>query len=102
MAGACEFDGLWVAGTETGSFSADSITVTLLKGATPQPLTTTVAVPGDGTTASAHDNTHKFTVAAGDIVSIRVSQVTSGNPVVRLNVTSRCRCGGGGTQPACN
>jgi hypothetical protein len=87
---------------ETSNLSADTITTTVMKGGVAQALTIGVTVPADGSTASAHDNANKFTVAAGDIISIRVTQSTAGNPVVRFNVTTRCRCGGGGTQPACN
>jgi hypothetical protein len=102
MPAACEFDALRVAATITAGATSDTVNITLLKNGVPAGSTTgNFNVSTLNTTVLATDTTHKFTVAAGDTVSIQLTQ-TTGVPTIRFSVTSRCRCGGGGTQPACN
>ena len=91
MAVPCTFDALRVAATITANAASDNISLTLLKNGVPTTLTTgTFNVSLLNTTVLASDTVDSFAVAAGDTVSIQLTQ-TTGTPVVRIATTVHCR-----------
>jgi hypothetical protein len=91
MAGPCTFDALRVAATITASAVSDDISLTLLVNGASSGLTTgSFNVSTLNTTVLASDTTHTFAVAAGDRVSIQLTQST-GTPVIRIATTVHCR-----------
>jgi len=90
MAVPCTFDALRVAATITSNAVSDDISLTLLVNGGSSGLTTgTFNVSTLNTTVLANDTAHSFAVAAGDRVSIQLTQ-TTGTPVIRIATTVHC------------
>ena len=84
---ACTFDRLYV-NTFGVSGGGDTFTVNLVKNGVDQGLACTVN-SAQGAQVLCSDTSHTVSVAAGDVVALKVVQA-SGAPIVRLGIGTRC------------
>ena len=87
MPAACTIKGLYVSVNRQSGSGSNTITFTIYKNGVATSMTTSVTVTAIGSAVANSDTFDTFTVAAGDLVSIGISQ-TSGSPFDNMSVTT--------------